>query len=531
MRKYLAILAVILVSSAPVWALDDLIVNGGGTVVTITGTASYRSIYIGTTSTNEEWRYSSGYGVNLPYEDPNLGTNGNELWIDGGVVSAVAATGDDLSGWVHLVGSGGYADIGYPYGDNNKLIVTNGGILNIDKRYQVAQDYDFYPWQTTGWPPVPYNPLLQNNLLEVRDGGTINAADRLRINAGNVHISGGIINSPMFYSWSQSGTFIGSEGSLRLNYGTVNTSIFGMGYSSFAYIGDGHSGEPMLVYIAPGGYLQCWAGYMSPYIPGGRDPLVPGSPVMPWGVNALIKGNAIVRGTMDLWATEDSMAMGYLVEGGGQIDPAGDIDNASPGTVAVQEGWLSFESNAILDIDLFSWVSADALTAPVAGTVVKTNADPNFDSAIMHVRSQGYTPTIGDAWVVVQTNAASLTGLGFRVIPADRGVTYDFSYDSGLGIGTLSVTDYIPDVLDGDANYDNAVDAFDLLILQNNYEQPGFYSWVDGDFNGDMIVDAFDLLILQNGWTEPTLGLSQVPEPATMALLGLGGLALLRRRR
>jgi len=83
----------------------------------------------------------------------------------------------------------------------------------------------------------------------------------------------------------------------------------------------------------------------------------------------------------------------------------------------------------------------------------------------------------------------------------------------------------------GDANGDGKVTIADFLALQNNFNQAG--GWAEGDFNDDGQVTIADFLILQNNWGYGTAGAGSVPtipEPTTIGLLLLGGLAILRRR-
>lgn len=87
--------------------------------------------------------------------------------------------------------------------------------------------------------------------------------------------------------------------------------------------------------------------------------------------------------------------------------------------------------------------------------------------------------------------------------------------------------------LAGDATRDGAVDGLDISKLVNGFGVSD--KWGDGDFNGDGVVDGLDISILVNqfglSYASEPLSATVVPEPATMALLGLGGLAVLRRRR
>ena len=88
----------------------------------------------------------------------------------------------------------------------------------------------------------------------------------------------------------------------------------------------------------------------------------------------------------------------------------------------------------------------------------------------------------------------------------------------------------------GDANHNGFVDDEDLNALLGNWEQdPLIISmWELGNFTeatlGDTDVDHDDLSVLLGNWTGPPPPGAATPEPATLSLLALGGLAVLRRR-
>jgi hypothetical protein len=79
-----------------------------------------------------------------------------------------------------------------------------------------------------------------------------------------------------------------------------------------------------------------------------------------------------------------------------------------------------------------------------------------------------------------------------------------------------------------------ATDFQDFQILLNHWQATGpGVGWGTADFNGDGVVDFLDFQILLNYWNPGgwNIAPSQVPEPASLSLILLGGLALVRRRR
>src|SRR5262249_14681963 len=92
-----------------------------------------------------------------------------------------------------------------------------------------------------------------------------------------------------------------------------------------------------------------------------------------------------------------------------------------------------------------------------------------------------------------------------------------------------------------DADMDGAVGLSDYLTILDNFGQ--FALWDNGDFDRDFEVGLSDYLAILDNFGkdigplgDPTSGAVAgvpvaAPQPATLPLLGLGGLTLIRRRR
>ncbi len=82
----------------------------------------------------------------------------------------------------------------------------------------------------------------------------------------------------------------------------------------------------------------------------------------------------------------------------------------------------------------------------------------------------------------------------------------------------------------GDATLDGVVDTADYFALSAAWGGPG--GWADGDFTGDGLVDTADYFVLSAYWgKEGALAEGVLPEPGSLAMLALGGLVALRRKR
>jgi hypothetical protein len=121
--------------------------------------------------------------------------------------------------------------------------------------------------------------------------------------------------------------------------------------------------------------------------------------------------------------------------------------------------------------------------------------------------------------------------LGSYTVISDLALDWDLTGLSIVndGLGNVYITGVGTTAVIGDANGDGVVDGADYIIVKENLGQATGAGVADGDFDEDGTVEWDDLQTLI-GAMNPAGG-TTIPEPATLGLLTIGALAVVRRRR
>ena len=159
------------------------------------------------------------------------------------------------------------------------------------------------------------------------------------------------------------------------------------------------------------------------------------------------------------------------------------------------------------------WASIEPVILPVGGGWQRVIFGL---SAVDMVRVE-YTGTLA-------ANLSNINRIVFHHDPGDATGHGGSPELNGGVMGIDNVTAAGP-TLEGDADLDNDVDLDDFLLLKQNFgASPA--SWMMGDFDLNNSVSLTDFSRLKNNF-----GTNVVPEPASLSLLAISALAMLRRRR
>ncbi len=360
--------------------------------------------------------------------------------------------------------------------------------------------------------------------LDVRGGSHITTSDVILADGTGVTAHATLDDS----TWGSGLFTVGDDGAatLQISGGSTVTTAYG-------YIGRGTSADGTVSVTGPGTTWTCSTGL---YV-GGYSTLDGGTGVL----NIAGGGHVDVGDLLRLWdgATVHLLAGGRLT--------AASIDHTRGGTFTFTGGVLTagfFLGDLVCDggtiapggspgrtdISGALQIASGTLAIELAGT--SPSAPCEFDQV-----TAGGTAVLGGTLALdLDSGFVPAYGDTFRILSAAGRLGIFAQVDGALqtkvlGLATVYDTTGVDVVaaLPGDANLDGIVDTADYFALSGAWYDPG-KTWVDGDFTGDGTVTTADYFLLAGNWYRSVPTTAPAPEPATLALVALGALAILNRR-